>query len=157
MPAGGRRLTEAPPFSLVRSRGRNTVRLVDIVALTGNVAVALHGVENHLEHAEVGRETPALDAAVADIRGLSAALAKVLPDRNEACVLAGSIEQIRFRLQTLPPEERHDCEVRILLALALAVKGFADLIEVLHDLSLEVQVNADPDRNCHIKENAASL
>ena len=55
------------------------MRLVDIVALTGNVANALYGVENHLEHVEIGRETPTLDAAEAEIRALADALAKVLP------------------------------------------------------------------------------
>ena len=119
------------------------MRLADIVALTGNVAAALYGVEHHLEDAEIGRETPALDAAVTDIRRLSEALANVLPGgRNEACVLAGSIDQIRLRLTMLPSAERHQCEVRILHSLAIAVKGFADLIEVLHELSQEVAASA---------------
>jgi hypothetical protein len=112
------------------------MKLVDIIALTGNVAVALYGVEDHLEHTEIGRETPMLDAAVAEIRGLSAALAKVLPG-PESCVLMGSIEVIRTRLEMLPRDERHACEARILHCLARAVKGFADLVEELHDLSLE--------------------
>jgi hypothetical protein len=112
------------------------MRLVDIIALTGNVAVALHGVEDHLEHAEIGRETPALDAAVADVRALAAALAKVLPG-PESCVLMGSVEMIRTRLDVLPHGERHECEARILRSLARAVKGFADLVEELHDLSVE--------------------
>lgn len=117
------------------------MRLVDIIALTGNVATALYGVEAHLEHVEIGRETPALDAAVADIRGLSAALAKVLPDEHKACVLAGSIEQIRMRLEMLPLVQRHECEVRILHSLARAVKGFADLIEELHQLTLDLEAD----------------
>ena len=112
------------------------MRLVDIIALTGNVAVALYGVEDHLEHAEIGHETPTLDDAVAEIRALAAALAKVLPG-PESCVLMGSIEAIRTRLAVLPRGERQECEHRILRALATAVKGFADLVEELHDLSLE--------------------
>jgi hypothetical protein len=112
------------------------MRLVDIVALTGNVAVALYGVEDHLQHAEIGRETPTLDAAVAEIRGLAAALAKVLPG-PESCVLMGSVEMIRMRLEVLPQDERHACEARILHSLTRAVKGIADLVEELHDLSAE--------------------
>ena len=57
-------------------------------------------------------------------------------------LLAGSIEQIRLALDVLPPAEWRECEARILQSLARAVKGFADLIEVLHELSLEVEVNA---------------
>jgi hypothetical protein len=112
------------------------MRLVDIIALTGNVAQALYGVEDHLEHVEIGRETPTLDDAVAEIRGLAAALAKVLP-AGESCVLMGSIEVIRTRLRVLPRIDRHACELRILVALTTAVKGFADLVEELHQLSLE--------------------
>jgi hypothetical protein len=112
------------------------MRLIDIVALTGNVAQALYGVEAHLEHVEIGRETPALDAAVADIRMLNEALTKVLPG-PETCVLMGSIEVIRKRLEVLPRDERHACETRILYSLARAVKGFADLVGELHKLSIE--------------------
>ena len=119
------------------------MRLADIVALTGNVATSLYGIESYLEHAELGRETPVLDDAVADIRRLSEALARVLPGGNEACVLAGSIEQIRLRLSMLPSVERQHCETRILHSLASAVRGFADLIEVLHELTEEVAASAD--------------
>ena len=114
------------------------MRLVDIVALTGNVANALYGVENHLEHVEIGRETPTLDDAIAEIRALAAALAKVLPG-PESCMLMGSIEVIRTRLRMLPRRERQECELRILVALTTAVKGFADLIEALHNLSAEYE------------------
>ena len=51
---------------------------------------------------------------------------------------------MRSRLTTLPEVERHYCEMRILRSLARAVEGFADLIEVLHELSLDVQVGALP-------------
>jgi hypothetical protein len=112
------------------------MRLVDIIALTGNIAVALYGVEDHLEHVEIGRETPTLDAAEAEIRALADALAKVLPG-PESCVLMGSIDVIRTQLAGLPRIDRHDCERRILVALTTAVKGFADLVEELHLLSLE--------------------
>ena len=112
------------------------MRLVDIVALTGNVAQALYGVEDHLEHVEIGRETRTLDAAVAEIRALAAGLAKVLPG-PESCVLMGSIEVIRKQFNGLPRIEREACELRILIALTTAVKGFADLIEELHDLTAE--------------------
>jgi len=112
------------------------MRLVDIIALTGNVAQALYGVEDHLEHVEIGRQPRTLDDAVAEIRGLAAALAKVLP-AGEPCVLMGSIEVIRKQLAGLPRIEREACELRILVALTTAVKGFADLVEELHDLTAE--------------------
>ena len=104
------------------------MRLADIVALTGNVAAALRGVEEQLMCVEIGLETPALDAAVADLRGLSGALTAVQ-----------AIEQVRLRLKALPSaDQRQQCEARILLSLRSAVRGFADLIEVVHELARAV-------------------
>ena len=108
------------------------MRLGDIVALTGNIAAALRRVEEELDHVESGHETPALDAAVAELRGLSAALIGVR-----------AVELVRLRLAALPPAERQPCEVQILHSLARAVKGFADLVEALHGLSREAAVPRD--------------
>lgn len=111
----------------------------EIVSLTGNIALALRGIEDHvielgreiyLGHVEGGDEHHALDLALEEWRLLAHGLGRFAP------VLA-AVDAVRSKLDAVPPAARSRIELRLLMRLGVVTRAVADLLEELQADAVE--------------------
>jgi len=108
----------------------------EIVCVTGNIALALHGIETHLGQVEEGDEDHALDLALEEWRQLALGLGRLAPEitdhpEPQNCVLA-AVNLVRDKMDALPEAARDRTEARLLHRLTVVTRAVAELLDELH-------------------------
>jgi hypothetical protein len=120
----------------------------EIVCCIGNIALSLHGIDNHLGRVDAGDENHALDLALEEWRQLALGLARLAPEIADPdhpepanCVLA-AVKLVRDKMDALPADERERIEVRLFHHLAVVTRAVADLLDELQIAASETAAAA---------------